>query len=205
MSHEIRLAVLLSGTGSIFEAVLASGIRVTLVASDRPCRGLDVARVAGIDTELVDRRHYGGFSASFDRVRYTARLLESLSARDIELVAMAGFGTVLSSQVHEAYPMRILNTHPSLLPAFPGWHSVAEALESGVDVTGCTVHFATLETDAGPVIAQEEVKILPGDTVDTLHERIKQAERVLYPATIRRVIDHIAAATPVHTPEGARR
>lgn len=101
---------------------------------------------------------------------------------------MAGFGTVLDEPIHDAYARRILNTHPALLPAFPGWHAVEQALEVGVKVTGCTVHLATLEVDAGPILAQQAVPVLPGDTVDRLHERIKETERMLYPRTIREFI-----------------
>ncbi len=106
---------------------------------------------------------------------------------------MAGFGTVLAQAVHDAYPGRILNTHPALLPAFPGWHAVAEALAAGVSQTGTTVHLATLEMDAGPILAQEAVPVLPDDTEASLHERIKRVERQLYPDTIRRFVDGLAA------------
>ncbi len=105
---------------------------------------------------------------------------------------MAGFGTVLGQSVHDAFPGRILNTHPALLPSFPGWHAVSDALAAGVSETGTTVHLATLEMDAGPVLAQEAVPVLPGDTEATLHERIKAVERTLYPETIRRFMDRLA-------------
>ena len=108
----------------------------------------------------------------------------TLVAHQVDLVAMAGFGTVMSEAVHRAFPGRILNTHPALLPAFPGWHGVRDALAAGVPETGCTVHLATLEMDAGPILAQEVVPVLPGDTEETLHERIKVVERTLYPATV---------------------
>ena len=118
---------------------------------------------------------------------------ESLVDHEVDLVAMAGFGTVLAAPVHDAYRGRILNTHPALLPAFPGWHAVEDALAAGVKVTGCTVHVATLEMDAGPILAQEAVAVLPDDTVETLHERIKEVERRLYPATVRQVLAELAA------------
>ena len=102
---------------------------------------------------------------------------------------MAGFGTILGAPMHDAYPGRILNTHPALLPSFKGWHAVAEALAYGVKVTGCTVHVATLEVDDGPILAQEAVPVLDDDDEGTLHERIKSVERRLYVDTIRRVID----------------
>src|SRR5204862_1111661 len=106
----------------------------------------------------------------------------------VGLVVMAGFGTVLDKPVHDAYPGQILNTHPALLPAFRGWHAVEEALAAGVKVTGCTVHVATLEVDDGPILAQEAVPVLPDDTVETLHERIKEVERRIYPEVLRALI-----------------
>jgi phosphoribosylglycinamide formyltransferase-1 len=183
-----RLGVLVSGTGSILKAILEARLPVVVVAADRPCRGLEVAAAAGIPTRLVDRRAFGGFGDRFDRQRFTDALLAELEPFELDLVAMAGFGTVLAASFFQAFGERVVNTHPSLLPAFPGWHAVAEALAAGVRVTGCTVHVATPALDAGPVLAQEEVPVLPGDTEEQLHERIKQVERRLYPETIRKVL-----------------
>jgi phosphoribosylglycinamide formyltransferase-1 len=101
---------------------------------------------------------------------------------------MAGFMTVLDKPVFDAYQGRIVNTHPSLLPAFRGAHAVEDALAFGVQVTGCTVHVATVEVDDGPILAQEAVPVLPGDTVATLHERIKEVERRLYPEVVARLV-----------------
>lgn len=176
----------MSGTGTILQAMLEQGLPVVVVVADRPCRGLELAEAAGVPAVLVDRRQWGGFGPGFDRAGYTRAVTEALEAQRPDLVAMAGFGTVLAEPVHDAFPGRILNTHPALLPAFPGWRAVEDALAAGATVTGCTVHVATLEMDAGPVLAQEEVPVLPDDTVDTLHERIKQVERRLYPETVRR-------------------
>jgi phosphoribosylglycinamide formyltransferase-1 len=189
-----RLGVLASGSGTILEAIIGAGLPVRLVVTDRPCRALEVARAAAIPAELVDRAELGGFGPGFERDRYTAALTGVLQASRIDVVAMAGFGTVLGRPVHDAYPGRILNTHPALLPSFPGWHAVADALAAGVTETGTTVHVATLETDAGPVLAQELVPVLPGDTESTLHERIKTVERKLYPETIRRFMAELAAS-----------
>ncbi len=185
-SPAVRVAVLVSGTGSILEAVLDAGLPVTLVAADRPCRGLDLAAEAGIATELVERDR---FDAGFDRDAYATRLAAVLADHQVDLVAMAGFGTILSAPVHDAYGGRILNTHPALLPAFKGWHAVRDALAHGVKVTGCTVHVAGLNVDTGPILAQEAVPVLPGDTESSLQERIKAVERRLYPETLRRIID----------------
>jgi phosphoribosylglycinamide formyltransferase 1 len=209
----VRTGVLVSGTGSILEALLAEDLPIVVVVADRPCRALEVAETSGATVELVDRRAFGGFSERFDRDNYTRRLVDVLCAHGVELVAMAGFGTVLTQEIHDAFPMRILNTHPSLLPSFPGWHAVEDALRAGATVTGCTVHLATLETDAGPVVAQEEVPVLAGDSVEGLHERIKQVERRLYPATIKRVIAELSSAArsgadpknTMRSPQGAGR
>ena len=173
--------------------MLEAGVPVAVVVADRPCRGLDIGREAGIAVELVDRRSWGGFGPGFDRLAYTEAVTEALRRHTPDLVAMAGFGTVLEQPVHDAFGGRILNTHPSLLPAFPGWHAVEDALTAGVPETGCTVQVATLEMDAGPVLAQQAVPVLAGDTADTLHERIKEVERVLFPATVLRVLDELAA------------
>jgi phosphoribosylglycinamide formyltransferase-1 len=180
--------VLVSGTGTILEALLADGLPVVVVVADRPCRGLEIAADHAVVTELVDRRAFGGFGDGFERDTFTLRIVGALERHDVDLVVMAGFGTVLTQAVHDAYEGRILNTHPALLPAFPGWHAVEDTLAAGATVTGCTVHLATLHMDAGPVLAQEEVAVRPDDTVATLHERIKDVERRLYPATIRKVM-----------------
>jgi phosphoribosylglycinamide formyltransferase-1 len=167
--------------------------------TDRSCRALDVATGAGVRAELVDRAAHGGFSPSFDRTGYTEAVTAVLVGAGVDLVVMAGFGTVLDQPVHDAFPGRILNTHPALLPAFPGWHAVADALAAGVEETGTTVHVATLEMDAGPVLAQERVPVLPGDTEELLHERIKQVERTLYPATVREFLAGLAPGARVGT------
>ena len=185
--------MLVSGTGTIFEAIVAAGLPVGLMIADRPCPAFDVAEGASVPALLVDRSGFGGFGAAFDREAYTVAITDALVGHGVDVVVMAGFGTVLGQAVHSAFPGRILNTHPALLPSFPGWHAVADALAAGAEETGTTVHIATLEMDAGPVLAQEPVPVLPGDTEATLHERIKAVERTLYPDTIRRFVDGLAA------------
>ena len=181
----MRIAVLASGSGTLLEAILADGIPVAIVVVDRPSRALDVASDHGVAALLVERTSFG---AEFDRDGYTAEVADALVAAEIDLIVMAGFGTVFSEAIHDRFPNRILNTHPALLPAFKGWHAVQEALAYGVKVTGCTIHVATLEVDAGPILAQEAVPVLPSDDESSLHERIKDVERRLYPATIRSVL-----------------
>lgn len=172
---------------------MEAGLEVSLVVVDRPCRALEVAASHGVPAALVDRADFGGYGSAFDRDAYTSALTDLLVPAGIDVIAMAGFGTVLSQPIHDAFSLRILNTHPALLPAFPGWHSVAEALAAGVEETGTTVHIATLEMDAGPILAQQAVPVLADDTVETLHERIKVVERALYPATIATFLDEYIA------------
>lgn len=189
---DVRLCVLVSGSGTILDAMVQADVSVDVVASDRPCRGLDVARGAGLDAVLVDRRDFGGFTAAFDRDAYSVALADALVARGIDLVAMAGFGTVLTGSFHRAFPGRVLNTHPSLLPAFKGWHAVAATLAAGVHETGCTVHVATEALDDGPILAQRRVPVLAEDDEASLHERIKTVERGLYPAVVASVMAALA-------------
>ena len=191
-ASEVSIGVLASGTGTILDAILAAGLPVRLVVVDRSCPALDVARRGSVPALLVDRSDFGGFGSAFDREAFTRAVTDTLRDGGTDVVVMAGFGTVLGQAVHDAYPGRILNTHPALLPAFPGWHAVADALAAGVTETGTTVHIATLEMDAGPVLAQEVVPVLADDTEATLHERIKAVERTLYPDTIRRFVDGLA-------------
>jgi phosphoribosylglycinamide formyltransferase-1 len=182
----VRIAVLASGSGTLLEAILADRIAVELVVVDRPSRATDVATAHGVPAVHVERSSFG---ADFDRVGYTKQVVEVLLEHGIDLIVMAGFGTVFAEPIHDAFPNRILNTHPALLPAFKGWHAVRTALDHGVKLTGCTIHVATLEVDAGPILAQEAVPVLPDDDETSLHERIKAVERRLYPATIRAVLD----------------
>jgi len=193
----VRIAVLASGTGSILEALVKAGLPVAVVVVDRSCGAETVAGGAGIPVERVLR---ASFSGDFDRERFTDDVVAALARYDVGLLAMAGYGTVLGHSIHEAYPGRILNTHPALLPAFKGWHAVEDALAAGVSETGCTVHVATLEVDDGPILAQERVAIEPGDTPSSLHERIKAVERRLYPAAIRAVIERVGDDAPMGGP-----
>lgn len=181
----MRIGALASGTGTVLGALIDAGIEISFVLTDRQCAAVKVAEQAGIENEVLQR---ADFSSSFDRVTFTDSVVSALRRHRVELIVMAGFGTVLGSSIHEAYPQRILNTHPALLPAFKGWHGVRDALQAGVKITGCTVHLATLEVDEGPILAQEAVPVLASDTEESLHERIKQVERRLYPATIKDVI-----------------
>lgn len=176
------LAVLVSLTGSILEEMLKDSLRVGLVIADRACLGLEIAKAFSIPAELIERTN---FTKTFDRDAYTRRVLDVLLRYDVQFVAMAGFMTVFSQPIFDHYANRIFNTHPSLLPSFKGNRPVRDALQHGVKITGCTIHIATPDPDGGPILAQQEVPILPGDTETILHERIKKAERVLYPRVLR--------------------
>ena len=185
----VRLGVLASGAGTVLQAIIDSGLRVDAVILDRACPAAELAEKAGVPVvEVVERETYG---PEFDRAAYTHRVIDALKRHRIDVVAMAGFGTVLAAPIFEVYPGRVLNTHPALLPAFKGWHAVRDALEAGVKVTGTTVHIATEEVDAGPILAQEAVYVEEGDTESTLHERIKAVERRLYPEAIRRFLESV--------------
>ena len=198
----MRLAVLVSGSGTILRAMFEAGLPVTTVLADRPCPALALAEEYGAASELVDRNAFGGFGPEFDREGFTTTVTATLVAHQVDLVAMAGFGTIMTQAVHSAFPNRILNTHPALLPSFPGWHGVRDALAAGVRETGCTVHLATLEMDAGPILAQEVVPVLTGDSEKTLHERIKVVERTLYPATVAWALEELRAGRPIEPRAG---
>ena len=182
----MRVGVLASGGGTILRALLERGLPVVVVVADRPCGALDIAHEVGVPAELVERTDFTG---GFDRVAFTHRVVDVLECHDVDLVAIAGFGTILSKPFVDAYGGRAINTHPALLPAFKGWHAVRDALEFGVRVTGTTVHLVTEDVDGGPILAQEAVPVLDGDTEATLHERIKQVERRLYPDVIERLAE----------------
>jgi phosphoribosylglycinamide formyltransferase 1 len=182
----VRIGVLASGSGTLLEAMIEGGLPIALVVADRPCRALEIGAEHDVPSVLLTRPSYG---PDFDREGYTKDLVAVLQEHRIALVVMAGFGTVLGVPAFEAFPGRVLNTHPALLPSFKGWHAVRDALAYGVKVTGCTVHVATPEVDHGPILAQQAVPVLPDDDETSLHERIKQVERRLYVETIRDILE----------------
>ena len=182
MSTDKRIAVLASGTGSLLKAMVEEKLPIVKMYADRLCPAYsEVAREAKIPATVFLR----SFTKDFDRVKYTQLIVKSLQRDRIDVVVMAGWMTIFSSLMFKHFGGRILNIHPSLLPAFKGDHAVRDALQAGAKVTGTTVHIATAELDAGPILARCEIPVQRGDTVETLHERIKQVERVLYPKTVR--------------------
>ena len=177
-SAPARLVVLASGTGSLLETLLKSAVgdypaRVVAVGADRACRALDVAAQASVPTFTVRLRDYP------DRVSWDAALTGETAAHEPDLVVSAGFMKILGAQFLSRFPARVVNTHPALLPAFPGAHAVPDALAYGVKVTGCSVHLVDAGTDTGPILAQQAVPVLDDDDEATLHERIKVVERQL--------------------------
>jgi phosphoribosylglycinamide formyltransferase-1 len=177
-----RIAVLASGSGTNLQALLdhpAVGPAVSLAISDRAAAAaLPRARERGVEAIHLDPK---GFGSPEDHDAALVRLLED---RGIHLVCLAGYMRILSPVAVRAFEGRIVNVHPSLLPAFPGAHAVRDALEWGVKVTGCTVHIVDEEVDHGPILAQEAVPVLVNDDEAALHARIQAVEHRLYPATV---------------------
>lgn len=186
-----RLAVLASGRGSNFEALAAAAARgelggtIAVLVSDRAdCGAVGLARARGIDVETPDPgRPRTRLEPAAER-DWVARL----KARDVDTVLLAGFMRILHDDFLAAFPGRVLNLHPSLLPAFPGVDAIRRAFEHGARVTGCTVHVVDAGIDEGPILAQAAVAIKDDDTLETLSARVHAAEHALYPATVRRFL-----------------
>jgi phosphoribosylglycinamide formyltransferase-1 len=184
-SAPARLVVLASGTGSLLASLLDAAVddypaRVVAVGVDRDCAAVDIAAAASLPSFRVRLADYP------NRDSWDAALTEATAEHSPDLVVSAGFMKILGPQFLSKFEGRTLNTHPALLPAFPGAHGVADALAHGVKVTGCTVHLVDAGTDTGPILAQQAVPVLDDDDEETLHERIKVAER-------RLLVDVIAA------------
>ena len=179
-----RVVVLVSGHGSNLQALLDAGMPVVLVAADRPdAYGLERARRAGVDTAVVRPADHP------DRPAFDLALRELVAGARPDVVCLAGFMRILGPAFVRAFPERIVNTHPSLLPAFRGAHAVRDALAYGVKVTGCTVHLVDEEVDHGPVLFQAAVPVEDVDDEDRLHERIKREEHRLLPLAVRLVAE----------------
>ncbi len=173
-----RVVVLASGTGSLLRSLLdaTSGdypASIVAVGVDRNCPAVDIAAAASVPSYAVRLRDHA------DRDAWDAAITEATGAHEPDLIVSAGFMKILGPQFLSRFMGRIINTHPALLPAFPGAHAVPDALEYGVKVTGCSVHLVDAGTDTGPLLAQEAVPVLDDDDEATLHERIKVVERRL--------------------------
>jgi len=175
-----RLAVLASGQGTNLRALLDAerlGGTIVLVLTDNPDAGaLEVARARGVDAEALD---------AGPRFQNEAAWLARLARAQVDTILLAGFMRILQAGFLRAFPGRILNIHPSLLPAFPGTHAIARALEHGVRVTGCTVHLVDAGVDEGPILGQKAVDVREDDTLDTLTARVHEAEHQLYSKLVR--------------------
>ena len=191
-SSRKRLAILISGRGSNMVA-LADAVRdgaipnaeVAVVISDQPgAAGLDRARARQIETVVIERR--GRAREEHDR-----EIIATLHARKIDLVCLAGYMRILSSEFIKSYSGRILNIHPSLLPSFPGLDAQHQALKHGAKVSGCTVHFVDDTLDGGPIIAQREVAVREDDTVESLSERILVEEHQMYAEAVNIVLNRL--------------
>ena len=188
-----RIGVLISGRGSNLKAIIDAveerrlNAEIAIVISNRAgAAGLDHARRAGIETEVIS--HHGHPSREdYDRV-----LIKALDQRGVALVCLAGFMRLLSPVFVNAFPSRILNIHPSLLPKYPGLHPQQQALDDGATVSGATVHFVNDDLDAGPIVLQREVPVLAGDTAATLAARILEVEHRLYPDAIDLVLAQLS-------------
>ncbi|MDY3048499.1 MAG: phosphoribosylglycinamide formyltransferase [Rothia sp. (in: high G+C Gram-positive bacteria)] len=183
----MRIVVMVSGSGTNLQSILDSvaagdlDVQVLAVGADKPCLGLDRAQAAGIPTFLVEPKAYQS------REAWNRALEEALASYGADYIIFAGFMRIVDAQLVDRFAHRIINTHPALLPSFPGAHGVRDALAHGVKVTGLTVHLVDSGVDTGPILAQAAVDVLDDDSEESLHERIKVKERVLLVATIARL------------------
>lgn len=180
-----RIVVLASGTGTLFEALLDSrlGTNVVGLVCDQPgARAVEVARSRGIPDRTIPLSDFDS------RELWEGELLTQVKELNPDLIVAAGFMRILSPGFVDQFPELIVNSHPSLLPQFPGAHAVRDAIEAGATVTGCTVHFIDQGVDTGKIISQEQVDVLPGESEEQLHERIKVVERTLLPQSVERLL-----------------
>ncbi len=178
------IGVLVSGSGSNLQALLDEGLPVVAVASNRPgVRALERAASAGVPARVFQLEDY------VDRGARDLAMAGWLAGQEVGLVVCAGYMHVLTSGFLARFPRRVVNVHPSLLPAFPGTHAIRDALQAGVSETGVSVHEVDEGVDAGPLLAQEPVPILPGDSEETLLERVHAVEHRLLPAVVRTLLE----------------
>jgi phosphoribosylglycinamide formyltransferase-1 len=214
----LTLGVLVSGSGTNLQAILdavrarALDARIAVVISNKPGVGaLDRAARAGVVTEVIAHKAFAS------REAFDAEVVARLRSHGVDLVVLAGFMRVVTSVLLDAFPHRVVNIHPSLLPAFPGVDAQGQALSAGVKITGCTVHFVDNGTDTGPVIAQAAVPVLDDDSHDTLRDRILAMEHRIFPAALqwiaegrvrvegrRVIIDGVTSDFAVASPEVSR-
>ncbi len=184
--HKLRIGVLISGSGTNLQAIIdrceagdIDGSVVCVISNKAAAFGLERATRHGIPAIHVDHRSYP------DRSAYDSTLVETLRKHAVDLVVLAGFMRIVTPTLLDAFPNRVMNIHPALLPSFPGLDAQRQALEYGVKVSGCTVHFVDAGTDTGPIILQSTVPVLEDDTEESLSQRIHAEEHKLYPAAIQ--------------------
>lgn len=201
MSTPFRIAVFASGSGSNFQAIADAvktgrlDVRIELLVCDRPqARVVERAQAAGVPVHVFKPKEYPS------REAYELEILELLNARQIDLVVLAGYMRIVTDVLVGAYGGRMINIHPSLLPSFPGLHAVRQALEHGVKVTGVTVHLVDGGLDSGPILAQRALEIRPGDTEETLTERIHPIEHALLPQVIADIASGALALPDMNQP-----
>ena len=176
------LVILISGRGSNMQALLEAGFqadRITVISNNPNATGLEIARKYEAETIVIDHRLFP------DRQTFDAALTEKIDACQPKLIALAGFMRILSDRFVQRYQGRLMNIHPSLLPAFPGLGTHTRALQEGIRIHGCTVHFVTAQLDHGPIVIQAAIPVLPSDTEETLEARVLQQEHRIYPQAVR--------------------
>lgn len=189
MADKLKVGVLVSGSGTNLQAIIDAAdaglpVEVVHVVSSRPdAYGIERAKEAGIPVLVMNRGVYADTAAA------DAIIAETLKASGAEYVAMAGYMRMVTDVLLDAFPNRILNLHPALLPSFVGAHAIQDAFDAGVKVTGVTVHFANREYDKGPIIAQRAVPVREDDTLETLEERIHEVEHEIYPQVLGWIAD----------------
>ncbi len=186
MANPLNIGVLISGSGSNLQSLIdhiqegTLDARISLVVSSRPdAYGIERAKKAGIPVLVMNREAY------VDAAAANKRIADALKEAGVQYVVMAGYMRMVTAEVLDAFPDRVVNLHPALLPSFKGAHAIQDAFDFGVKVTGVTVHFANADYDKGPIIAQRAVEVREGDTLDTLEARIHAVEHELYPHVVQ--------------------
>ncbi len=187
MKKPLRLVVLLSGDGSIFEAIVTAieeqrlNARILMVISDNPVAyGLTRARLHKLSTDIINAKEYS------NKNDFQVALKKALIILNPDFIVLSGFMRILAADIIHAFPKRILNIHPSLLPKYPGLHTHERVLAAGEKIHGTTVHYVDAGLDSGPIIAQRELIVLPEDTTESLQRRVKELEKALYPEVLQR-------------------
>ena len=204
MVDKLRIGVLLSGSGTNLQAIIDAAsqdlpVEVVKVVSSRPdAYGIERAQAAGIPVLVMNREKYG------DAKSADAEIARELRAAGAEYAVMAGYMRKVTPVLLDAYPNRVLNLHPALLPSFKGAHAIRDAFDAGVKLTGVTVHFANEDYDKGPIVAQRAVEVREDDTLETLEERIHEVEHALYPEVLAAIAAgrvHVGQDGKVHIDE----